>query len=288
MINELTFKRGNKVGLIACSDGIKHEFSSRIAELINLLSSFGFEVVVADTLMRGFSFFSGSPVQRATELNKMFKNEEIRAIFDISGGDSANQILPYLDYEYIRNNHKPFFGISDLSVILNGLYARTQMVSFHYQIMNLISKHRDEQKKLFYNTFFDEGNELFSFNYEWLRGAYMSGVVIGGNIRCFMKLSGTRFFPDPTNKIIFLESLGGRVNRIASLIAQIQRTGCFDDCSGLILGSFTDLEFHNEFPILEEYVKEVTSRSNVPIIRTSELGHGDNCKGIKIGKRIKL
>lgn len=56
----------------------------------------------------------------------------------------------------------------------------------------------------------------------------------------------------------------------------------------MILGSFTELEHHNEFPILEEYIKEVTSRSNIPIVKTDELGHGDNCKGIMIGKRIDL
>lgn len=288
MINALTLEKGNKVGLIACSDGIGDEFSSKVDELINLLNDFGLEVVVADTLMRRFSFFSGSPVQRATELNKMFRDKEVKAIFDISGGDSANQILPYLDYEYIKNNHKPFFGISDLSVVLNGLYAKTQMVSFHYRIMNLVSKDGDKQRKLFYNTFFAGKNDLFTFNYKWLRGANMSGVVIGGNIRCFLKLAGTQFFPDSTGKVIFLESLGGRVNRIVSLVAQIQQIGYFDVCSGLILGSFTELEHHNEFPILEEYIKEVTSRSNIPIVKTDELGHGDNCKGIMIGKRIDL
>jgi muramoyltetrapeptide carboxypeptidase LdcA involved in peptidoglycan recycling len=109
-----------------------------------------------------------------------------------------------------------------------------------------------------------------------------------GNIRCFLKLAGTEFLPDPSGKIIFLESLGGRVNRIASLVAQIQQIGCFNVCSGLILGSFTELEHHNELPILEEYIKEVTKQSNIPIVKTDELGHGDNCKGIMIGKRIDL
>ena len=43
--------------------------------------------------------------------------------------------------------------------------------------MNLVSKDGDEQRKLFYNTFFAGENDLFTFSYEWLRGANMSGVV---------------------------------------------------------------------------------------------------------------
>ncbi len=52
-----------------------------------------------------------------------FTDDSIAAIFDISGGNSANQILPYLDYTVIREHPKPFVGMSDVSVILNAIYA---------------------------------------------------------------------------------------------------------------------------------------------------------------------
>lgn len=64
--------------------------------------------MVANTLFRKEGYFSGNPQERAAELNQLFKNTEISAIFDISGGDSANQILEYIDYESIRMNPKPF------------------------------------------------------------------------------------------------------------------------------------------------------------------------------------
>lgn len=80
----------------------------KVEELIRILNSVGLEVVMSNTLFRRDGYFSGNPKERATELNRLFNNDEILAIFDISGGDSANQILEYLDYDNIRLHPKPF------------------------------------------------------------------------------------------------------------------------------------------------------------------------------------
>ncbi|WP_106766273.1 S66 peptidase family protein [Paenibacillus faecalis] len=284
----LKFTKGSKVGLIACSDGLKEEALPKINELIQTLNHFGLEVIVARTLMRRASYFSGTPAERAEELNRLFKNDEISAIFDISGGDSANQILDYLDYDCIRINPKPFFGISDLSVILNGLYTRSDSISFHFRLMNLVYSDGEVQRKWFYRTFFEGQHDLFDFKYKWVRGNHMSGIVIGGNIRCFLKLSGTNYLPDPEGKILFLESLSGRASRIVSLTTQLHQIGYLDRCAGLILGSFTELENYNEYSIVEEYIKEITQRTGIPIIKTDELGHGSHSKCIMIGQNIVL
>lgn len=193
--------------------------------------------------------------------------------------------MEYIDYDNIRLHPKPFFGMSDLSVILNALYTKSNSKSYHYQIMNLVSSDGAEQQAAFYRTFFEGHNDLYDFEYHWIRGNQMSGIVIGGNIRCFMKLAGTSYFPDPSNKILFLESLSGRANKIISLFAQLQQVKYFDKCAGMILGSFTELESYNEFSIVEAYVKEI---SRIPIVKTSEIGHGSNSKCIIIGENITL
>jgi muramoyltetrapeptide carboxypeptidase len=285
MSNVLKLTPWIKVGLIACSDGVRVENLPKVEELIRILNSFGLEVVMSNTLFRRDGYFSGNPMERATELNLLFKNDEIRAIFDISGGDSANQILEYIDYDHIRLHPKPFFGMSDLSVILNALYTQSNSKSYHYQLMNLVSSDGAEQQAAFYRTFFEGHNDLYDFDFHWVRGNQMSGIVIGGNIRCFMKLAGTSYFPDPSNKILFLESLSGRANKIVSLFAQLQQVRTFDKCAGVILGSFTELESYNEFSIVEAYLKEI---SGIPIVKTDEIGHGSDSKCIVVGENITL
>ncbi|CAH1057568.1 S66 family peptidase [Paenibacillus pseudetheri] len=285
MSNALKLTPGDKVGFIACSDGVRVENLPKVEELIKIMNSCGLEIVKSNTLFRRDSYFSGNHKERATELNRLFKNDEIRAIFDISGGDSANQILEYINYDHIRLHPKPFFGMSDLSVILNALHTQSNSKSYHYQLMNLVSSDGAEQQSAFYRTFFEVHNDLYDFGFHWVRGNQMSGIIIGGNIRCFMKLAGTSYFPDPSNKILFLESLSGRANKIVSLFAQLQQVKYFDKLAGVILGSFTELESYNEFSIVEEYVKEI---SRIPIVKTNEIGHGSNSKCLVVGEKITL
>ena len=59
------------------------------------------------------------PQERAAALMQAFRDDSISAILDVSGGDSANAVLPFLDFPAIRAHAKPFFGYSDLSVLLN-------------------------------------------------------------------------------------------------------------------------------------------------------------------------
>lgn len=289
MINK-QFGQGSSVGLIACSDGRARENSYAIDTIIEVLSNLELKVKLASTLYRmGDSPFSGTPQERAKELMKLFVDETVMAIFDVSGGDSANQVLPYLDYDIIRQNEKPFFGTSDLSVILNALYTCSGIITYHYQIMNLIGTHAISQRQLFKHLFFDEvhsAHKFETFQYSWLRGESMTGVVVGGNIQCFLKLSGTRYIPDPDGKVLFLESLRGSPSRVASLLSQLDQIGYFHRCRGLLVGTFTEMESKNSTPTVEELVLEITEKYRLPVAKTSELGHGDDAHCLPIGLHL--
>ena len=46
------------------------------------------------------------------------------------GGFNSNQILPYLDFEVIKQNPKIFCGFSDITALLDAIYAKTGLVTF--------------------------------------------------------------------------------------------------------------------------------------------------------------
>ena len=217
-----------------------------------------------------------------------FKDSNIKAIFDVSGGDLANGVLEYLDFEIIKNSIKPFFGYSDLSVIINSLYSKTGMNTYLYQIRNLIEAHKNKQIQEFKSTFMGSGNELLTFNYEWVQGNSMEGIVVGGNLRCFLKLSGTEYMPDFQDKIIFLESLGGDVPKMTTYLTQYKQMGVFKKVKGIILGSYTEMERQKYSPSIEEIIKGVVNNPSIPIVKTNEIGHGKDSKCIIIGGRIKI
>ena len=221
-------------------------------------------------------------------LNKV-KTEgiQIKEIFDISGGDVANGVLPYLDYKIIAQSPKMFWGYSDLTTIINAIYAKTGKESVLYQVRNLIYDHKEEQLRNFQNTFINKANDLFQIKYHFIQQKEMRGIVVGGNIRCFLKLAGTEYMPDLTDKILLLESYSGTVAKMETYLCQLQQLGAFEKVAGILLGTFTEMESAKCIPSIETLVKEIAGK-DVPIAVTKDIGHGTDSKAIIIGKELHL
>lgn len=99
----------------------------------------------------------------------------------------------------------------------------------------------------------------------------MEGMVVGGNIRCFLKLMGTKYQPDFNNKILFLESLSGDCAKMATFLSQYKQVGAFDNIKGIILGTFTEMERENYKPSIEEMIISLID-SSIPMAKSFELG----------------
>ncbi len=88
-----------KAGIVVCSNGQKAEYLSQNEELADFLRSAGIEAVMSPFIYEKENVFSGTPEERADSLMAMFRDPDIEEIYDISGGDIANQILDYLERE---------------------------------------------------------------------------------------------------------------------------------------------------------------------------------------------
>ncbi|MDE5830919.1 MAG: LD-carboxypeptidase [Clostridia bacterium] len=49
----------------------------------------------------------------------------------LCGGYNCNSVFDYLDYDVIKNNPKIICGYSDPTSIINMIYAKTGLVTFH-------------------------------------------------------------------------------------------------------------------------------------------------------------
>ncbi len=276
-----------KVGIVACSNGQKMEYAEEIKTLENTLLDIGLQPVFSDYIYEKESVFSGTAKERANALMQMYENEGITEIFDISGGDIANGILPYLDYDRIGRCNKKFWGYSDLTTVVNAIYAKTGKPSVLYQVKNLVWDESGQQVENFRNTMIEGGDDLFRLDYHFIQQQKMQGVVIGGNIRCFLKLAGTEYMPDLTGKILLLESLGGTVAQMETYLCQLQQLGAFEKVAGILLGTFTEMESNQCEPTMEMLVKRIAG-NQLPIAMTKEIGHGTNSKAIVIGQALTL
>ena len=116
----------------------------------------------------------------------------------------------------------------------------------------------------------------------------MNGYVIGGNLRCFLKIAATEYMPKPENKILFLESYSGGPNKIASLISQLKQIGYFDKINGILLGTFSEMEEKNLKPSVESIILDMLKDKNISIAKTKFLGHRDYARCIIIGNKLEF
>ena len=262
-----------------------HTYERKIKKLQQTLADMGIESVLSPYIFACDGVAGGTEEERANTVNEFFKDDSIDAICDISGGDIANAILPYLDYALIAKKNKQFWGYSDLTTVINAIYAKTGKPGVLYQIRNVLYEQREIQMADVKNVVCDGGSALYQIDYRYVQGSEMHGIVVGGNIRCFLKLAGTGYMPDLEGKILLLESRSGTVARMETYLSQLQQLGAFEQVAGILLGTFTEMEERKCTPDIVHLVKKYTC-STVPIAVTGQIGHGTDSKGIVIGAEL--
>lgn len=229
-----------------------------------LRSLLGGELIVSELLG------SENAKAKAEEINRLFALNK-QNIFDISGGDLANGILEYLDYDLISSSTTVFCGYSDVTTVLNAIYAKTGKSSWYYQIRYSI-----DFPEILRNVL-NSSSELMPI---FVRGSTMSGVVVGGNLRCFLKLAGTEYFPDLKSKLLVLEAYSGDKFKIRTMLNQLKQLGAFESADGIIIGRFTEIDRNHDREWLIETILNMTKK---PVASTNEIGHHRSSKGIIIG-----
>ena len=270
-----------KAALVACSDPLSVRRLQEIPVLKARLRDEGLETKIIS------GFFDGEPidpVRKAQLLTDCFRDADMDYIFDVSGGDLANLVLPHLDYGLIRNSRALFFGYSDLSVIINAIIAKTGRSAVNYQIRNILYDHAEDQIRYLQEHIMTGDIVPDDLRLEFLRGSHMEGRMLGGNIRCFLKLAGTEYWPDMADGILLLESLGGTAFRMMTALEQYRQMGVFDRVNGVILGTFTKMEQEQVSPAIEELVLNIVPE-RLPVAKTRYIGHQTDARAVVLGKR---
>ncbi|MDO4312822.1 MAG: LD-carboxypeptidase [Eubacteriales bacterium] len=281
-------KLGDKIGIVCCSNGQAVSNREKLEKLhLVIMNEIGLIPEWSSCIYEKDSVFSGSAKERADNLMKFYMDDGIKAIFDISGGDIANEILPYLDFAVIAETDKMLWGYSDLTTILNAVFTKTGKESVLYQLRNVVREDAKNQITHFRNTLLNGKKSLFEFQYTFIQGKRMQGTVVGGNIRCLLKLAGTEYWPNMNEKILLLEAYSGGVPQMVTYLNQLKQMGVFEQISGILLGTFTQMEEENGISKIEDLVKKYAG-NDIPIACTPEIGHGADSKGVVIGKEYLL
>lgn len=280
---------GDTVALVGCSDGRPEQERPLLEALTTALEFMDFRVVSSPYLYaKDGTPFSAPPRQRAEALSALFADPSVAAIFDVSGGDGAGGLLEYLDFPALARTPKPFFGYSDLTALMNPLWEKSGIPCYLYQVKNILREESGAQMNAFLDTVPGDGSSLFDIPWRFIRGDTMEGTVLGGNIRCLLKLAGTPYFPDLRGKLLFLESRSGGAARTEAYFRQLRQMGVLKQISGLLLGNFTELDRAGTAPGVEELALDIADRPDLPVARTDRVGHGPDSLCLPLGTYCRI
>lgn len=118
-------KIGDTIGIISPSAPITEDLTEQFNKGLQVFKDLGFKIVLSKNIYANTLGYSSTISEKVEDINKMFENKKVKAIICSQGGQNSNAILPYIDYEIIKNNPKIIMGISDSTAILNAIYAKT-------------------------------------------------------------------------------------------------------------------------------------------------------------------
>ena len=283
-------KIGDTIGVIAPDKALKSKDRKTLENATKYFESLGLKVKYGKYLFSEDNYCAGTPEERAKDLNDMFNDKEVKAIFTVKGGDMVNGILPYINYENIKNNPKIFLGMSDITVLLCAINKMTGLITFHCQDYVWFGKDEvtDYDKNEISDKLFNGNNVLIPYEERQFidfSNKKIIGKIYGTNVRCLLKLVGTPYMPNLENAVLFLEGFHSDIIQWNAMLEQYNQMNAFN--KAVVFGYIHKLQHieENKYSIVEELRK---INSNVPIVKTNDFGHIHGNSIIPIGADVTL
>lgn len=293
MIFPKRLQAGDTIGIISPSDTVPGPSDEKFIKGVAFLEELGFKVAVGEHVFSTSWGYTASPQEKAADINQMFADHSIQAILCSQGGATANACLPYLDWEVIRTKPKIFLGISDITVLLNAIHHKTDLITYHgNDLMWGFGRNPasyDRQEFIAWLLQGVSGEIPTNGERRTIRAGTAEGKLLGGNLNCLMKLAGTPYFPDFSASLLFLEALNISTEACDYYFQQLKQIGVFDQIKGAVVGYNDGLQ-NNEQAVMqmEEVLLRVTEGYSFPILKMNDFGH--NCPNtvLPVGATARL
>ncbi len=287
-------KYGDEIRVISPSSSIERVggFENNIISKIRL-EDLGFKVTFGRHILENDRLYSSSINSRLSDIHEAFSDENVKAILTTIGGLNCNELLPYIDWNLIKQNPKMFIGYSDTTSLHNAIRAKTGLVTYYgpsyssfkmdelqeFQTQSWIKAMKNKNYTLepsdlwTSDLWFDKSITGSPKKTKWkiYNHGEVKGVITGGNIQTYNLQAGTKFLPEVESPILFLElSEGGIPLEFSRYLAQILEI--HTDVSGLVIGRFpTDTEISEE--ILYYILDKFPILKTIPVIYDVDFGH---------------
>lgn len=328
MIKPDMLKKGDKIAIVSLSSGMlgdeKFIHKYYIAKK-RLEDDFGLEVITMPNALKGSEFIYEHPEARAQDLMDAFKDESIKGIFCAIGGDDSVRLLPYIDYEIIRNNPKIFMGYSDTTVN-HFMMKKANLVSFYGpsvicefgEYVKMFDYTKEAVEKILFSdceNYEIKSSEVWSndfvswkeenmniakktipeeHRYEVLQGSgVVTGELLGGCIDVFPMIVGTEIWPTKDewkDKILLLETSEEKPSPdlVTYYLRNLGAQGIFDVIKGIVVGKPQDEMYYEEYKDVYKKVLKEFKKEELPILYNINIGHAYPTGLLPLGTSIQV
>jgi muramoyltetrapeptide carboxypeptidase LdcA involved in peptidoglycan recycling len=318
MILPPKLKSGDTIAVFSPSSPATKTANKRYLRGKQYLENKGFTIFEGSLTGNQDYYRSGSILERANELNELIRNPTVNCIMSAIGGENSNSILPYIDYEAFSKNPKIIIGYSDVTALLLGIYAKTNIVTFYGPALvasfGELPPFVDLTYKYFNNIV--GGNLPFPYSLpipefwtdefiNWdiqetskkefqneliiLKQGKSAGRLIGGNLNTMQGIWGSQYMPEiKRGDILLIEDSLKNAATVERSFSLLKVNGVFDRIGGLILGKhemFDDCGTGKKpYEILEEVMGDV----DFPILAEFDCCHTHPMLTMPIGCEVEL
>ncbi len=303
-------KRGDTIGVTATSSGVTGVFNDRLDHATEYIKNLGYKVLESKSVRSQVKLASASAKARADEFMELYLDESVKAIIPPWGGQLLIDILPYLDYDAIKNaGPKWIMGFSDTSVLLLCFLTKLEFATVHgpnlldfgaapvdetvLESLHIMSSEEDFEQK---NTAFYQGrwndvekNSKTPYNLNEKTEVKtlfdeteleMEGTLIGGCLDAICKLIGTPYAPveafrkrqNASGYLWYLESCEMNAADISRTLSQMKLSGWLEGTIGLMYGRLDGYKDVQDYTF-KDALEKLASELDIPVIYDVDIGH---------------
>ena len=240
--------------------------------------------------------------EKASDFNELFAKDEVKAIISIRGGYGSMHILDKIDYNKIASNPKIIIGYSDITALLNTIYQKTGLITFHGPM--LLSSFTNYTVKAFRDVLFGNSEGLTfanpqaqygirnSYPIRTIKNGIAQGRLMGGNLSLIAAMNGTDYDLQTDGHILFLEDTGEEPYRIDRMLSTLALSHKFDKLEGFIWGKCNSCDPVSAPPVwdfsIEQSLDYYFAKREYPAFSGLMIGHTDNQLTLPIGINVEI
>ncbi len=278
-------RRGDVVGVVAPAGAVDE---ASLNAGVCLLEEAGFRVRLGAAVLKKCGYLAGTDRERLADLQAMFCDAEVKAIFSARGGYGSGRLLPMLDPAIIRAHPKIIVGYSDVTYLLNDLLQRADLVTFHGPVVDGFHKRPDGTAYLL-TMLQGERVRWHEPAQEVIQPGTAEGILAGGCLSVIAATLGTPYALETRGRLLFLEDVNEKPYRIDRMLTQLRQAGRLDGVAGVIFGEMTGCSAGaDERVSVRDVIAEIFARAPYPVAFGLPSGHGSGLLTLAFGVRARL